>query len=179
MLYLLRELIIDMKKRLIYISMAATFMVCGMWSCKPTEKNYKAAYDAALGKRQQSDLDIPIPGGTLLVDGSPRKVTVNGDSVYISNEKLKSEDGTGYVKHRYNVAVGSYKMLTNCSAHVSDLVNKGYEAFAAESSQGKYYVIAGSFDSLEEAASLAVSFSSREKKAFFVGLPGAPVIFEQ
>ncbi len=159
--------------------MAAAFMACGMWSCKPTEKNYKAAYDAALNKRQQTDLDIPIPGGTLLVDGAPRKVPVNGDSVYISSDKLKFENAPESGKHRYNVAVGGYKMLTNCSAHVSDLINKGYEAFMAESSSGKYYAVAGSFDNLGEAALFAVSLASREKKAFFVGLPGAPVIFEQ
>lgn len=157
----------------------AAVMACGLWGCKPTEKNYKAAYDAALNKRQQVDPDIQIPGGTLLVDGAPRKILVNGDSVYISNEKLKFEDGLEHVKHRYSVAVGSYKMLTNCSAHVSDLFSKGYEAFAAESSAGKYYAIAGSFKSLDEAASFAVSYAEREKKAPFVGLPGAPVIFEQ
>lgn len=42
-----------MKKSLILLSVAIA--MTGMVGCKPTEKNYQAAYDVAKKKRQASD----------------------------------------------------------------------------------------------------------------------------
>ncbi len=150
--------------------------------CKPTEKNYKSAYDAAVSKRQASetlDADLGIPGVKLQqVDGPATKV-VNGDTVYVAVQHLKFVDGEEHEMHRYNVAVSAYKMKTNCAALVSDLFSKGYQAFGVQDPEGMFYVIAGSFDSLEEAATFDKSFQTKEKKHVYSGLPSAPVIIER
>ena len=149
--------------------------------CKPTEKNYKSAYDAAVNKRKAAealDADLGIPGGKLQqVDGPAIKV-VNGDTVYISVQHLKFVDGVENERHRYNVAVSAYKMKTNCAALVSDLFAKGYQAFGVQNPEGMFYVIAGSFSTLDEAAGFDKSFRVKEKNHVYSGLPSAPVIIE-
>ena len=158
--------------------LAATGFLGG---CKPTEKNYKSAYDAAVSKRQASetlDTDLGIPAGRLQRDGAPAVRVVDGDSVLFIAEHLKFVDGEEHEKHRYNVAVGAYKMQTNCAAQVSDLFSKGYAAFGASNAAGMYYVIAGSFDNLQEAAAFDRIFRKKEVSHIYSGLPDAPVIIE-
>lgn len=170
----------NIKKRVFQILML--FMFAGtVIGCKPTEKNYKSAYDAAVNKRQSSDAldaDLGIPGGKLQREGDPALRVVNGDSVYFLVGRLKFIDGEEHEKHRFNVAVGAYKMQTNCSAQVSDLFAKGYAAFGASNPGGMFYVIAGSFDTLDEAVSFDKAFQSKESAHIYSGLPQAPVIIE-
>lgn len=160
---------------------AAVMAAVGFVGCKPTEKNYKAAYDAALQKREAAvaaDADLGIPeGGLQQLDGPQRRV-VNGDTVYLLVERIRFFDGEEHEMHKYNVAVSGYKMKTNCAAQVSDLFTKGYKAFGARNAEGTFYVIAGSFDTLDEAAAFDKAFVGKEKKHVYSGLPGAPLIIE-
>lgn len=164
-----------MRKSVIIFGVLWAMLAVG---CKPTEKNYKAAYDAALQKRQAAatDPDIDIPDGALLQTDGPQKRVVDGDTVYVQGERLKFFTGEEHAKHRYSVAVAAYKMKTNCSAQVSDLFAKGYAAFGVENPEGKFYVIAGSFDTLGEAVAFSRKFAAAEKKHVYSGLPEAPVI---
>lgn len=161
-----------------YLAIIALIIIIGIAGCKPTEKNYKAAYDAAVQKRQAaaSDPDMNLPAGTLLQTDGPQLRVINGDSVYVLGERLKFIDGVEHEKHKYSVAVAAYKMQTNCAAQVSDLFTKGYQAFGAQNPDGTFYVIAGSFKTLDEAASFCKSFATKEKKHIYSGLPSAPVI---
>lgn len=150
--------------------------------CKPTEKNYKSAYDAAVNKRQASetlDSDLGIPGGKLQQVDGPATRVVNGDTVYVTIQHLKFIDGVEHEMHRYNVAVCAYKMKTNCAALVSDLFSKGYQAFGVQDPEGMFYVIAGSFNTLDEAAAFDRSFRTKEAQHVYSGLPSAPVIIEK
>lgn len=49
-------------------------------ACKPTEKNYKAAYDVAVQKRQQesSDASLRSEGHRLITDMAPRTINAAG-----------------------------------------------------------------------------------------------------
>lgn len=150
--------------------------------CKPTEKNYKSAYDAAVNKRQASetlDSDLGIPGGKLQQVDGPATRVVNGDTVYVTVQHLKFIDGVEHEMHRYNVAVCAYKMKTNSAALVSDLFSKGYQAFGVQNPEGMFYVIAGSFNTLDEAAAFDRSFRTKETQHVYSGLPSAPVIIEK
>lgn len=149
--------------------------------CKPTERNYKAAYDAALQKRQSeaADPDLNLPSGGLQSMGGPRLQDVGGRQVYLSAEPLKFVDGLEHDMRRYNVAVAAYKMQTNCAAQVSDLFTRGYKAFAARNGDDKYYVIAASFDTLDEAAAFVEEYEASHRDAAYIGLPDAPVIIEK
>lgn len=175
-----RSIILQIMKR-IKIVLAGLTAVAMLVGCKPTEKNYKEAYDAAIQKRNASaeeDAAMNIPGAVLLQVGGPSQKVVNGDTVYFMVERLRFVDGLKGDRHRYNVAVAAYKMQTNCAAQVSDLFAKGYKAFGARNAEEKFYVIAGSFDTLEEAVSFDKAFVKKEKKHVYSGLPSAPVVIE-
>ncbi len=150
--------------------------------CKPTESNYKAAYDAAQKKRQAAaavDAEMSLPAGALQAVDAPRKRVVDGDSVYVVKQPLKFTGGLEVDVHRWNVAVACYKMPTNCAAQVSELFTKGYKAFSAESTGDRFYVIAGSFETLHEAAGFARKYAEGKDASAFIGLPGEPVVIER
>lgn len=158
--------------------MAALLLIASA-GCKPTESNYKAAYDAAQKKRQAVDADMVLPAGGLQSIDGPRKRVVDGDSLYVVKEHLKFTGGLEKVMHRWNVAVSAYKMPTNCAAQVSELYTKGYKAFSVENAEGRFYVVAGAFDTLEEAAVFAREYRATHKPSEFIGLPGEPMIIER
>lgn len=147
-----------------------------MSSCKPTEKGYQAAYDLAKGKREavMTDLGVNLPEGALQdVDGAQLK-EVDGVKVYLQNQRLSpvSED---IATESYNVAIGKYKMNTNCVAQAKSLKEEGYDAFAAKDHEGMFYTIAGSFPTLEKAVKFYQDYQ-QGKNRVYVGLPSAPVI---
>ena len=148
--------------------------------CKPTEKNYKAAYDAALKKREAAavDADMMIPAGALQQIGGPQKRKIGDVEVYMLVEPIRQIADSGVAMRRYNVAVASYKMQTNSSAQVADLVSQGYNAFEAENGDQKFYVISAAFDTPEDAAAFISQYKVKSPDASYVGLPDAPVIIE-
>ncbi len=165
------------KHTLALILTLSGFMV--LTGCKPTEKNYKAAYDVALAKRQaeQNDPDMNLP-----VDGYQRldapKAMKVGDKEYdYQFVRLKPLDDSVKM-NPYNVAVSVFKMPTNCEAQVSDLKESGYDAFGARSGDDKYYVIVGSFTNLEAAAAAIDNYVKIHKDSVYVGLSDNPVIVQ-
>ena len=76
--------------------LAATILsMLSFVACKPTESNYKAAYDAAQQKetgRSKRSGYSPALGGLKNLDG-PTKRDVNGDSVYVVKQHLKFVGG--------------------------------------------------------------------------------------
>ena len=163
-----------MKHLLIILSLSALFCVS---SCKPTEKGYKAAYDAALGKREaaKADIDVDLPEGELQEFDGPQLKEVDGIKVYVLNERLRPVEDGQNLPGNYNVAVGKYKMITNCRAQAEALKTEGYEAFTAKTMGEMFYTIAGSFSTLSEAVKFSEKYKSGKDRVF-VGLPHAPVI---
>lgn len=152
------------------------FLLLLMGACKPTEKGYQAAYDAAREKRQAAlaDIDVNIPAGAIQQVGGPQLKEVEGSQVYVQNLRLKAE-GEPKPSGKYCVAVAQYKMPTNARAQATDLSNEGYTAFVAKDTEGMYYTIAGAFPSLSEAVSFYNSYRQKPSRVY-VGLPSAPVI---
>ena len=146
-------------------------------SCKPTEKGYKAAYDAALGKREAVRTDIDSNNAVSevqQVDGAQLK-EVDGIKVFVLNQRIKPAEEGQTLPGNYNVAVGSYKMITNCRSQSLALKEEGYEAFPAREPDGMYYTIAGSFPTLSEAVKFYENYR-KSKNRVYVGLPDSPVI---
>lgn len=142
-------------------------------SCKPTENNYKAAYDAALNKRNR---DADITGGQLVSLDGPRLQKVDGDSVYVLYSILRLEDAVKEDADKYNVAVGAYRMPANCDSQVEVLRERGYRSFSGEGRDGMYYAFAGAFPTIGEAAAFIRKYRSDNKGMSYVGLPGSPVV---
>ena len=79
--------------------------------CKPTERNYRAAYDAALAKRQAEAELRMLPASGLMSDDGPQLKIVNGDSLYVVKERLKAAPGDTLPSSGWAVGVGVYKII--------------------------------------------------------------------
>lgn len=146
-------------------------------SCKPTEKGYKAAYDAALGKRESvnTDIDVNLPEGAIQdFDGAQLK-EINGVKVYVLNQRIRPVEEGMRLPGSYNVAVGTYKMITNCNSQCKALETEGYNSFAVKGADDMYFTIAGSFESIDEAIKFYQEYKS-VKDRVYVGLPHSPII---
>ncbi|MBD5358466.1 MAG: hypothetical protein HDR88_16015 [Bacteroides sp.] len=167
-----------MIKKILFVAIVLSGSIL-LPSCKPTEKNYKAAYDAALAKRQaeehDADLNLPAAGFTRI--GDPEKKEINGKQYDYLFLRLSPLNADAEIKP-YNVAVAVYKMPTNCEAQVKDLQAAGYKAFGAKATDDRYYVVVASLSSLEEAADEVDKYMSKNKEAVYVGLKGTPTILQ-
>lgn len=68
----------------------AALAALAMCACKPTEKNYKAAYDAALEKRMEVAAEAAAPDGTLLIDDDGyTRVPAGGRNVLVRTLPLR------------------------------------------------------------------------------------------
>ena len=170
-------------RRAIYFSLASAVMVPVLCGCKPTEKNYRAAYDAALKKREMSVVDPRAEGHRVISIDGPRTVNVGDRSYALITDFLKSADGGKPLANpeaRYRVAVGRYRMPTNARAQVDDLRSSGFkDAGLMLDGKDRYYVIAAGFDSLDEAAACVKKLKEKFPATTFVGLDGDPLIVER
>lgn len=159
-------------RRLLPVAMLMTILV----GCKPTEKNYKAAYDAALAKREQAAIEQMRPTTGLLSDDGPQMRIIGSDTVYVNRAILRTEDKKR-PQGTWAVAVGMFKMDTNARAAAENLKNDGWkDAFMANSTGSVYYSIIGTTTSLDDANALQKAFRSKHPDYPFIGLPGAPVL---
>lgn len=158
--------------KLISAAIAALMFV----GCKPTENNYKAAYDAAKAKREAAAAEQMRPATGLLSDDGPQLRVVDGDTLYVVSERLRMLDGAT-VTPRWIVAVGLFKMDTNAKATVEDLRSEGFaDAFVAKAKGGKYYAVSSTAASLDSARIEQKNFRLAHPHYPYVGLPGAPVL---
>lgn len=160
--------------KLLFAALLAIILFAG---CKPTEKGYQSAYDAALSKRQAAlaDIDVNLPAGELQeVDGMQLK-EIDGVKVYLMSQRLKPTEEGLTLPGSYNVAVGSYKMITNCRAQAEALKKEKYDAFPALGADDMYFTIAGSFANLSEAVKFYELYRQNPSRVY-VGLHNAPLI---
>lgn len=144
-------------------------------SCKTTEKNYQQAYDAAKARREAA-LAESMPEDGLISDDGPTLKVIDGDSVYVSRDRLSIPNDGSRQPAPYSVAVSLYKMPTNARAQAETLVKKGYDAYPARTTGDRWYVVAGVFNSQAEARGFIKEFKKKNPKYTYIGLPEAPVI---
>ena len=145
--------------------------------CKPTESNYRNAYDAAKAKREAAEAEKMIPASGLMNDEGPSMRIVDGDTLFISRDRLRRiPNDTLAPLGVYNVAVGVYRMNTNADASAADLKKEGYAARAVQTTGNRWYTIAGSFGDLKEVSSFIREFREKNPAYPYIGLPGAPVV---
>lgn len=124
-------------------------------ACKPTETNYRSAYEAALSKRNQADPDEEILfGGHKQASplGSVEQ-TVGGETMQVLYAPctLMEPDGVAET-NRYRVAIARYRMPANALDHARRLSAAGASGVAvAKLGDERYLVIAHSASSLEDA----------------------------
>ena len=165
-----------MKKTIISILLGLPLLILG--GCHATEKGYKAAYDAAIHKRQQPPEALPVEGA---IDGfqqedEPHKETIGGKEYYIESLNLSPVDAGNELLDTYCVAVGCFSMPTNSKALVVTLIERGLPAVVARSADDKFYAVASSFHTSEEAAEFIENFQNHNPTWSYVGLHDSPLI---
>ncbi|MGM9816287.1 MAG: hypothetical protein ACI304_04430 [Lepagella sp.] len=154
----------------------AALLLTILVGCKPTEQNYKAAYDAALAKREQAAIEQMRPATGLLSDDGPQMRIIGADTVYVNRAVIRTEDNKR-PQGSWAVAVGMFKMDTNARAAAENLKSEGWkDAFMAKSTGSVYYSILGTATSLDDANAIQKDFRSKHPDYPFIGLPGAPVL---
>ncbi len=145
-------------------------------SCKPTEKGYRQAYDAALNKREIARQENMLPAQGLRSDDGPQLRILDGDTVYVDRQILHTEDNKRPPKLWY-MAVGVYKMDTNAKANVASLRQSGWkDAVTLKGLGGKWYAMAAPSSTLDSLRMESKRFEKKNKTYPYVGLPGKPVM---
>lgn len=165
---------------LITAILAVALLLAGVTSCKPTEKNYKEAYDAARLKKQTvaAQNDSLADGHVLTPVDIPRKIESGNVTVFVVKNPLKYFAGAEDGLKKWNVAVACYSMPTNCRAQVEALAAKGFKSMGLQSPGPKYYVVAASFDDLGAAKAFISDYVSNHRPDEFIGLEESPLLLE-
>lgn len=145
-------------------------------ACKPTEKNYQAAYDAAKNKREQKDPDdLLLTGGhRLLSEESTNWKVIGNDSLQIQHVRVRPAEGYVWPQSGpYRLAVSLYKMNTNAKAAINDLKKSGsLTPVIAETGNGKHYIIAGSATDADSLGNVLRTFRRENPDFRYIGLDG-------
>lgn len=168
-----------MKKIKILLMMA--LLLGTLWSCKPTEKGYRQAYEAAKSKREQADPDeLLLTGGhKLLSEEATNWKVIAGDSLQVKHLLLKPMDGEKWPQSGpYRLGVAMFKMTTNANSMLADL-KKSRELTPVIATDGKdaYYIIAGSATYADSLGNVLTTFKKENPGFRYIGLsPEKPVI---
>lgn len=141
--------------------------------CKPTEKNYRSAYDAAVAKREKATADANLPADLILEDG-PKKEKIGDLEVATLNERLSPVDN-GDALGMVNVAVAQFKMPTNARSGAEALKEKGFQARVVKATGGRYFLLAGSYADFDAALECAARFRKAYPDYPYIGFQGEPV----
>lgn len=146
-----------------------------MTACKPTEKNYRNAYEAAKSKREQKDPDEALltGGHRLLSEAASNWRVVGGDSLQLQHILLTptegySWNGTG----PYRLAVAQFSMSTNAEAAIKDIKRGKLNPVVAKTGKGNLFIIAGSATTPDSLATTLQTFRSENPEFQFIGLEG-------
>lgn len=154
----------------------------GLASCKPTEKNYSAAYEAARAKRENDELkkqelekDMGADFKSLKsVDANRSRFTaeipdsLGGGKLELPLISTNISRADSVLK--YSAAVAKFKMQTNAEGLAADLRSEQFPKSRAVFSGDAYFVI---IDENDDALALVPSirrFQSKMKVFPYVGL---------
>ena len=156
-------------------------LVTLMAGCKPTEKGYKEAYDAAKSKREQKDPDedLMTGGHKLLGLESTNWRVIAGDSLQLQHLFIKPTDNEKWPQSGpYRLAVAMFKMTTNANSMLEDLKKKGsLKPVIATDGKDSYYMIAGSATYLDSLGNVLNTFQKENPGFQYIGMPqSAPTI---
>lgn len=145
-------------------------------SCKPTEKNYREAYQKAVADndREVTDFENTIYN-RYRSQARDVAMKVGNDTVNTRMIRVKvTPEGGGINEwlHKYSVVVGEFKQRFNANSLRSRYVDEGYpRAFLVENAEPYYYVLVGSSDNLKDMVALCDSVARTSKLPLKAGFP--------
>lgn len=151
-------------KKFLFMGVALT-MAVAFTSCKSSESAYKKAYEKAQAAQTNQTYTQPTQQQTVTPVQTTQTVTPvqTQPQTDYSNVAVRTENVTvvaGGALKAYSVVVGSFSVQANALGLQSKLVNAGYAARAVKAQVNGndwYRVIAGTFDTKNEAAAFRAS----------------------
>ncbi len=145
-----------MRKAAIIALVALTALLPTLYGCKTSEENYRRAYEKAVAT---DDDDMPLDStiyGANRRQMNSRTVETALGPVTLRTHMVRITEGGGGIREnlkRYNVVAGQFKQLFNAKSMRERLVDSGYPgAFVVETAEPYYYIVAGSYATLDAAA---------------------------
>jgi hypothetical protein len=141
-------------KKLLF--MAATALMLLTTGCKTTEQDYQRAYDRTIAANDSTRTDFKDT-----VYGRYRRA-VRDEQIKVGNDTIdtrivdvsvtKDTGATNSTLKRYCVVAAEFKQLFNAKSMQDRLIEQGNkDAFITETAEPFYYILAGSYDTLDEA----------------------------
>lgn len=162
-------------KILLRLTLTMCFLTGMLYSCKPTEKGYRQAYEAAKSKREQKDPDEELltGGHRLLSEEATNWRVIDGDSLQLEHKFLKPVNGSKWPQSGpYRLAVAMLKMTTNANSMLADLKKgRGLTPVVATDGKDSYYIIAGSATYVDSLGSVLKTFKRENPGFSYIGLP--------
>ena len=167
-----------MKK--ILLTVAGSVVLLMGTGCKPTERNYQAAYEkAAEAARLKNEEEQTGAFGNKLesLDG-PRREIVGADTLLIGSGLVKSFESTlPDDGKKIGIAISRYTQPTNARRQLQDLNRTSSDGLMASDGQGNYYVMIKRVDTLPDAAEAIRVFAAANPDYPYIGLNGNPLVF--
>lgn len=133
---------------------AMTALAIGMTSCKTNESNYRAAYEAAKQKNEESRGIENTVYEKIRNEAVNSRLIVDGDTIPMMtvNVKIAQSTTTPEQVKRYSLVINQFKQIFNARSQMNRLRENGYpDAFVLETGEPLYYVVAATTDDSEEA----------------------------
>jgi len=139
-----------MNKLLLLLPLLVTTLLLA--SCHSNERNYKAAYDKAI-ERRQTGIEAETYA-KIATERERNNYIINGDSVRLMRFHTLVVDDSASVSKPYGVVVASFKQRINAISYRDRLRKE--EHFASYvlrgGEQGVHYVVVQGFDTATQAA---------------------------
>lgn len=160
-----------------FVEVIAVVLLLSFGGCKPTEKNYKSAYDSALAKRQAAEADLQVPAGErIILEGEPVPRAFGSDTVYCLTVRVAPITDGSRSAGKYALAVGCFKMPANALDQARALRDAGEESFAVRAQDSRFYTLCGDYDSMEDAYAAYRLWKTKRPDYPSVGLPGITIL---
>ncbi len=151
---------------------------CLLFSCKPTEANYRQAY---LATKQKADNQSPVEStiyNHLRKQTIKSGIIVGNDTIPLMQVAVKCTPGISAPDSvgLYSVAVAQFKQIFNARSMMNRLRGMGYSsATVVENGEPLYYVLISTFDNADEAVA---SYNAVVKNSDIVCREPYPCIFK-
>lgn len=148
-------------------------------SCKPTEKNYRSAYDVANEKRERDNMEreersreMGLSEGMLNDYPGVSIIGIGDSTVYSKHLNFQRADSVA----DYAVSVATFRMESNAGAMAADLNRDKWHGCRALKAQDLFYIIIGDVSQPEETLPVIDKFKKENPDWQYVGQPGPLVI---
>ncbi|MDO5395839.1 MAG: SPOR domain-containing protein [Bacteroidales bacterium] len=148
-------------KNFLYIILVSGVIMLTMAavSCKPSEKNYRAAYERTMARDSARTEFNETVYGRYRRQVREIPVFTESDTVKVRTTHVVVSEGVPReAMKRYCVVIAEFKQLLNARSIRQRFIDGGYpSAFIVETPEPYYYVVAGAYNELPEAMGLCDS----------------------